>query len=70
MEKQNATTYENMYGLQTHPLLPGTLRRLSAYICRLLSAFPKAQELLKSVMSLKYVDTEGDISQQRISLIF
>jgi len=40
MEKQNATTsftYENIYGLrfcvlQTHPLLPGSLRRLPAYM--------------------------------------
>jgi len=78
MEKQNAITafiYENIYGLcfcalQTHPLLPVTLRKLPAYICRLLSAIPKTQELVKSVIALEYVDAEGDIIRKTISLTF
>jgi len=67
MKKQNATaafTYENIYGLcfcalQTHPLPPGTLS--ICYLLYLLSDFPKAQELLKSVTALEYVNAEGDI---------
>jgi len=36
----------------------------------LLSAFPEAQELLKSVNALEYVDAEGAVTQKTISLIF